>query len=110
MGEPQVPFGDVFAGMGMGRGKALAPPPGLRTLGYRGHRAPGGLSKEWRPEPIPEELDSEHQEMGTPRPWVGATWDSDVLSPELLAAATAAVHFGDGDRTPSHWSKASYCG
>lgn len=106
--EPQVPFGEsMFAGMGMGRGRALAPPPGLRAPGNRGHRAPGGLSKEWRLEqPIPEEeeLDTDAQDRGTPNYWAA---DMELPSRLLLAASTAAARFGSDD---DGWSKASYCG
>lgn len=100
--EPQARYSDDFAGMGMGRGRRLAPPPGIGSA-QRGMKAPGGLSKEWRPEPpIPEEeLDPEHQDM--------AAWSSNMELPSrlLLAASAAAASFRDDE---SAWSKASYCG
>jgi len=104
-------FGDANAGMGMGRGRRLAPPPGFGSSAYRGLRAPGGLSKEWRPEPpIPEEeLDPEHP--GTPARY----WGSDMELPSRLlydAASTAAARFGECESSKGYCesSKASYCG
>jgi len=106
-------FGDANAGMGMGRGRRLAPPPGFGSSAYRGLKAPGGLSKEWRPEPpIPEEeLDPENP--GTPAGY----WRSDAELPSRLlydAASTAAARFGsDYEMSAKGYcesSKASYCG
>mmetsp|Transcript_73713 Transcript_73713/g.116733 ORF Transcript_73713/g.116733 Transcript_73713/m.116733 type:complete len:713 (+) Transcript_73713:78-2216(+) len=101
-GEPQGRFNDL-AGMGMGRGRAMAPPPGFGgPQAHRVQRAPGGLSKEWLPGPsIPEEeLDPEPQErflrelQGFPN--------------HLLLEASARLE-SDEIRTPSVWSKASFC-
>lgn len=104
--EPQARFGDANFG-GMGRGRRLAPPPGIGSSAGRSHRTPGGLSKEWRPEPpIPEEeLDPEHQDSNAPNGY----WGSNMELPSrlLLAASTAAACFGNDDDV---WSKASYCG
>jgi hypothetical protein len=106
--DPQARFGDPFGGMGMGRGKALAPPPGFGSSASRRIRAPGGLSKEWRPEPpIPEEeLDPELQDFTSSSEY----WSRDVEAPShLFLAAAAAARFRN-DEERSVWSKASYCG
>lgn len=53
--EAEGRFADSFGSMGMGRGRALTPPPGL-AIRKPYHRAPGGLAQTWMPGPsIPEE-------------------------------------------------------
>lgn len=51
-------FEGPFLGRGMGRGRALAPPPGLQGLSLSGQRLPGSLSRPWMAgPPIPEDED-----------------------------------------------------
>jgi hypothetical protein len=104
-GEPQGRFND-HTGMGMGRGRVMAPPPGHRgPQAHRVHRAPGGLSKEWLPGPsIPEEeLD--------PEPQKNFLRELQGFPNHLLLEASSRLDHLESDeiRTPSVWSKASYC-
>lgn len=66
-------------GRGMGRGRALAPPPGLQGLSLHRnqHNVPGGLSRSWMPgPPIPE---AEVEDSGTvENSPVWPTWPADV--------------------------------
>lgn len=83
--------GKPLASLGMGRGRALAPPPGLGPRrGQKG--APQGLSQAWIP-PIPEDLDPEAPPEGEPEP---------SLQPGLHEF----LHLLPGLRTPSVWSPA----
>lgn len=84
------------AGRGMGRGRSLAPPPGLQgQTVQRGasQRAPGGLSQAWAPIP---EIDDEDEEDAS---------DPMLASAEFWVAPGPAEA---GPRIPQRqWSEAS---
>lgn len=110
-GRPIGPLGGLPAqSRSGGRGKALAPPPGLQGLALgRGQKKPSGLSMPWIPGPaIPEDEDI------TDSPLVGPWAGSSLLLPSLELPGNA---LGDAmgypgsdvsptyaDRTPSCWT------
>jgi len=83
-------------GRGGGRGRELAPPPGLQGLqGHRSQKVPFSLSQPWMPTPIPEEEDPDLPDLAL------GTW----LPPDLDLLGSGLTR---GDSTPSEWSSASY--
>jgi len=133
--EEGGPFSAVHGrGYGIGRGRPLAPPPGLQGLNLsRSQRVPGGLSRSWMPgPPIPEleEADEGSTIEGSPSwpPWPDVRsrppWpdehgpDASWLPAQDLprgalgtrprfGAAAAAAHAAD---SPGLWPKGSYAG
>lgn len=103
-GQQQDPFPGMH-GRGVGRGKALAPPPGLQGLQLSSNqRLPGSLSRPWMPgPPIPEDED-----ISTPilAPWVDLQANSDLGSWSLPPAAVSSKHrsWADADGASSEAS------
>lgn len=116
MGSQFPSFGLPGRGMGVGRGKALAPPPGLQMLNFNNsQKSPGlTLSRPWIPGPpilevsgetLEDDEDSHLDDMAFPA-WQG-------MPPELepsIGAMSAGDFFVTAERTPSLWSKASCIG
>lgn len=93
-------------GRGVGRGKALAPPPGLQglQLNNSNQRLPGSLSRPWMPgPPIPEDED-----ISTPilAPWVDLQANLDLGSWSLPPAVVSSKRrsWADTDGTSSEAS------
>eukprot|EP00421_Protoceratium_reticulatum_P047508 CAMPEP_0168434152 /NCGR_PEP_ID=MMETSP0228-20121227/39762_1 /TAXON_ID=133427 /ORGANISM="Protoceratium reticulatum, Strain CCCM 535 (=CCMP 1889)" /LENGTH=413 /DNA_ID=CAMNT_0008448307 /DNA_START=31 /DNA_END=1273 /DNA_ORIENTATION=- len=103
-GDQQGPWHSPL-GRGVGRGKALAPPPGLQGLNLQGsQKILGGLSQPWMPgPPIPEDDD---ESGGTPiLHWADpqdraglSTW----LPPNLELPSSAFGLSRNGGSTPSY--------
>lgn len=78
-GRPMGRFSEgPFLGRGMGRGRALAPPPGLQGLHLSGsQRLPATLSRPWMAgPPIPEDEDVTNTPQNAPWPEPQHRWSS----------------------------------
>mmetsp|Transcript_90542 Transcript_90542/g.157064 ORF Transcript_90542/g.157064 Transcript_90542/m.157064 type:complete len:726 (-) Transcript_90542:140-2317(-) len=115
--EAEGRFGDSFGSMGMGRGRALTPPPGL-AMRKPYHRAPGGLATTWMPGPsIPEEDGDDPEKTMTEdvpaQGDVGGWLQNMQFADNLASALSARSHNSSWSRsqasfanTPSmSWSK-----
>lgn len=104
--EPEARWGDSFGSMGMGRGRALTPPPGLVTR--KSHRAPGGLAQTWMPGPsIPEEDGDDPEKQTITEDFSRQDidgWLHNMQFTDHLASALSQT------RSNSSWSQASFVG
>eukprot|EP00930_Biecheleria_cincta_P058935 TRINITY_DN44712_c0_g1_i1.p1 TRINITY_DN44712_c0_g1~~TRINITY_DN44712_c0_g1_i1.p1 ORF type:complete len:545 (-),score=129.91 TRINITY_DN44712_c0_g1_i1:68-1702(-) len=103
-GQQHDPFPGMH-GRGVGRGRALAPPPGLQGLQLGSNqRLPGSLSRPWMPgPPIPEDED-----IITPilAPWTDIQANLDLASWSLPPAAVPSNRrsWADADGSSSEAS------
>lgn len=96
-------------GMGVGRGKALTPPPGLQGLNLQRRSLPGGLSRPWMPGPPIVEVDDEGAN-GTPQAsteW--PSWPDEDLPDGVFTGVdkldtSYAASAADWGRTPSTYA------
>jgi hypothetical protein len=100
------------SGMGVGRGKALAPPPGLQAMNLgASQRSPGTLSRPWMPgPPIPEEEFGHSFEAYDDMDYMDDD-DYDLAMEQLNGWIPPPLELplgslDPGMQTPSMWSKA----